>query len=348
MSEAPSKGEVMRLIEKFYAAKVERCYGREGGARLLELVTALDAIHESLAYEKLEGGLTVVIALKDGKKLLGAKAMELTPRELPPVVEGAATIQVLGDRLLVVPECREPLQFAKDAVVYHFHGHDYFVIEGELDRVINTSSSPSLFGTPTFLNLEEVLDDYKANQALYSQCEILREHLWSDDRRWWFANKPEDVLQRSLRRHVRATLRGVGEVRREQVVGTRPTDLKVTWSFTNRIAYVEIKWLGASLNKEKTKVSKRYSAQDANKGAKQLAEYLDLNKDDAAEHETMGYLVVFDGRRQRLSLKATKLDREDGLHFHGEEVEFEPRLWETRSDFRRPRRFFLEPVVSAD
>jgi hypothetical protein len=348
MNEAPSKDEVMRLIEEFYAAKVERCYGREGGARLLELVTALDAIHESLAYEKLEGGLTVMVALKDDRKLLGAKAMELTPRELPSVIEGAATIQVLDGRLLVVPECRDPLKFAGDAVVYHFQKHDYFVIDGELDQVINTSSSPSLFGTPTFLNLEEVLDDYKTNQARHSQCEILREHLWSDDRHWWFANKPEDVLQRSLKRHVRATLRGVGEVRREQVVGTRPTDLKVTWSFTNRIAYIEIKWLGASLNKRKTKVSKKCSAKDAKKGAAQLAEYLDLNKDDAAEHETMGYLVVFDGRRQRLKLGATELSREDALHFLSEEVEYEPPLWETRSDFRRPRRFFLEPAEVND
>lgn len=345
-----SKGDVDRLIKEFYGAKIQKAYGELGSLRLRELATALDSIHQALAYEKLTGGLTVIIALEQGVELLDpGNRVETRSVDLPAIVDHTATIQVLdGDRLQVVPESSNPLDFAKDAVVYHFDNYDYFAIDGSLERVINTTAYPSLFGTPTFFLLEDALEEYRSKQALCSQCPVLRDEVWSDGRRWWFRNKPEDKLQESLHRFVRTTVRGVGEVRREQIVGTRPTDLKVTWSLTNRIAYVEIKWLGASLNKDGTKPSTSYSESTAKEGATQLADYLDLNKDEASLHETLGYLVVFDGRRRGLKVDRASLSRSNGYFYRTKEIEYQPPLHEARSDFARPRRFFLEPAEVDD
>ena len=344
------KAEVKRLLDEVYAVMIAKQYGEVGAERLQDLAVGLDRILSRIAYEKLTGGLTVLSALEQGSELLeGEELLRLSPDELPAYIEDVATIQVLSDNeLLVAPRATDPLDFAADAVVYHFDGADHFAIDGKLMSVINITPYPSIFGSPTFLLLEESLDAYKLHQALHSQCPVLRGGLWSDERRWFLSNKPEDVLQESLHRYISNTLRGIREVRREQIVGSRPTDIKVTWSLLPRIAYIEIKWMGKSLNPQKTEVTTTFRPSDMNKGARQLAEYLDDHQDEAAAHDTLGYLVVFDARRWRLTLKADELPRENGYYFRAREVTYNPQRDKSRSDFAEPRRFFLEPAETSD
>ena len=73
-----------------------------------------------------------------------------------------------------------------------------------------------------------------------------------------------------------------------------PWILKATWFMTNRLALIEIKWLGQS--RDDTSRKNNYSVVRAKSGAKQLADYMDADKVQAPTHESRGYLVVVDAR----------------------------------------------------
>jgi hypothetical protein len=340
------RDEVKRLIDEYYAVLVTQEYGDIGSQRLRTLVDGLDQILARLAFEKLAGGLTVLVALDEGAELLSGKGLlRLKPQDLPAVIEDVATIQVVPgeETLLVLAAKSDPLQFAQDAIVYQFQDKDYFVLSGVLTPVINTGPYPSIFGSPTFFELSEALDAYKMQQALRSQCSILSARLWSDDRHWFLCNKPEDVLQDSLYNYLRSTLRGMPEVRREQIVGKRPTDIKVTWSLLTRIAYLEIKWMGKSLSQDMSEISTRFGKGEAIKGAKQLTEYLDDNKAAAATYSTLGILIVFDARRWGIKIDSPELSRKHGFRYRTEEIPYDPAFDQVRADFATPRRFFMEP-----
>lgn len=345
MDELNEEG-VKRLLEEVYALPIQENYGSDGVARLKQLALGLDRIYLHLAYEKLSGGLTVLCALDDDSELLfGEELLRLAPEDLPAYVEDAATIQILPNKsLLLVPSASDPLGFAEQAIVYHFDGADNFVYDGALQPVINTGPLPSIFGTPTFLRLDEALDAYRVQHALHSQCPILKARLWSDERRWFLINSPEDVVQDSLHNYLRTTLRGIREVRREQKIGNRPVDLKVSWALAPRIAYIEIKWMGHSIDPDNTKISTSMSASAAKKGAKQLADYLDDNKQEAASYDTIGYLVVFDARRRGLKFDSATLRAADGRYYLAREVAYDPQYDRLRADFATPLRFFLEPA----
>lgn len=345
------KDKVREIVQLQFAARVQQHYGADGARRLPELALALDRIHEQLAFELIREGLTVLIALDDDKRLLPEdRTVEVSPAELPTLVHGRATIQVLSaDRMLVLAEASDPRDYADDAVVYFYSDADYFVIGGEPEAVLNITSFPSIFGTPTFFELDEALQHYKLHLALYSQCSILAT-CWYDERRWLLINRPEDTLQRSLHRFLRDTVRSHQHVesRREQPVeGKRPPDIKITWSQSNRIAYLEVKWMGASVSDGATHISTAYGDTDAREGAKQLADYLDANKTEAATHQTLGYLVVFDARRRNLSFATTALSAADALHFQMRDVPYDPAYHELRHDFAEPLRFFMMPTSSA-
>jgi len=345
MDELNEEG-VKRLLEEVYALPIQEEYGVNGVARLKQLALGLDQIYRHLAYEKLSGGLTVLCSLDDDAELVaGEELLRLAPEDLPAYVEEVATIQILPDgSLLLIPSASDPLGFAKQAVVYHFDGADNFVYGGALQRVINIGPLPSIFGTPTFFLLEKALEAYRHQHALHSQCPILKAGLWSDERRWFLANSPEDVAQDSLHNYLRTTLRGIREVRREQKVDKRPVDLKVSWALVPRIAYIEIKWMGQSTDPENTKISTTLNVAAAKKGAKQLADYLDDNKQEAATYDTIGHLVVFDARRRGLKFDSATLSAIDGRYYRPREVAYNPAFDKSRSDFARPLRFFLEPA----
>lgn len=342
------KQKVRKIVQMQYAARVQQQYGADGAKRLPELALALDRIYEHLAFELVRQGLTVLIALEDGKRLLPAdRSVEVAPGELPTIVRGQATIQVLSaDRMLVMAEASDPRAYANDAVVYYFSDADYFVISGEPEAVLNITNFPSIFGTPTFFELDDALQHYKLHMALHSQCSTLVT-CWHDAQQWLLINKPEDTMQRSLHRFLRDTVRSHQHVewRREQPVeGKRPPDIKITWSQSNRIAYLEVKWMGASVSDDKTKVSTEYDERDARDGAKQLAEYLDANKTEGATHQTLGYLVVYDARRKDIAFATTDLPTEDALYFQTRDVPYDPDYHAARHDFARPLRFFMMPA----
>jgi hypothetical protein len=123
---------------------------------------------------------------------------------------------------------------------------------------------------------------------------------------------------------------------------TRPIDIKVTWGFSNRIALIEIKWLGTP-KYEDGHLGTPYTEARARAGAQQLSDYLDANRAFAATHITRGYLVVIDARRANLRPDTIALSHEDGIYYRDREIRYDPPFHTLRDDFAQPVRMFCEP-----
>ena len=105
--------------------------------------------------------------------------------------------------------------------------------------------------------------------------------------------------------------------------------------------------MGASVHETEPRISWRPDDREANKGAKQLADYLDENAVEAPEHQTMGFLIVFDGRRKDVDYDTTDLTREQAMWFSTREITYDPDYASARHDFADPLRCFLMPLQPA-
>jgi len=330
-----------------YIRAVEEAYGENGLQALRRLTPALDLIHEQLAYEMIAGGLTVACPLEATNVLRpDLQGSKLSIDQLAGRVDGAAVLQLLADGSVgTLPLDTTPSSLSDSAVVYHFDGADHFVVGGELIDVPNPTTFPSIWGIPTFFDLGQALEHYRDALALRCRCPELQAMWFDPESRWILQNKPEDQMQLSLHVFLVSSLRAHQriEVRREQPAGgRRPPDIKVTWSMTNRLAFVEVKWMGASVHATEHRISWRPDEREANKGASQLVKYLDENAAEAPGYQTMGFLVVFDARREGVDVDA-ELTREQAVHFVDRDVVYDPDYTEQRHDFAEPLRMYIYP-----
>ncbi|WP_419851239.1 hypothetical protein [Candidatus Poriferisocius sp.] len=325
---------------------VPRLVVRYGDEKVQILLASIREVFTYLAPETLTTGITIFLPLTDAAPPLGQgrtiPKSELASLDPPPqaiATTNASSVTCWFDSV-------DAEELASSAIVYRFDGSDHFVTP---DGVIDLPASPafgSIFATPTFVDLQTALEHYKVHLALRSRCQILRS-CWDDDKRLVLRNRPESTMRASLENFLVGTLRGRDEieVRTEQAVDhSHPVDLKITWSFTNRIAYIELKWLGDSLNRTGTRLTS-YRDQRARDGAEQLAEYLDLDKPSSPSHVVMGYLVVLDARRLGLNANRRSITRDQALHFRNQDIKFRVRYEQIRSDFAKPIRMFLEPAL---
>lgn len=154
-------------------------------------------------------------------------------------------------------------------------------------------------------------------------------------------------MRNSLTQFLKISLRDA-EVRPEQNMDeSHPIDVKVTFTFTKRLALIEIKWLGKSIRKVPRKITAQYADKRARVGADRLADYLDWNRQQAPNRITRGYLVVLDGRRQSLKINKKTITQQQGGYYRHREIHFDPKYYEVREDFDAPIRMFMEPVVKA-
>ena len=164
----------------------------------------------------------------------------------------------------------------------------------------------------------------------------------AEKRQTLFKPGPEETMRNSLTNYLKNVLPNA-EVRPEQVVDdSHPVDIKVTWMLTSKLALIEIKWLGKSLNDGGNFVT--YTDARAREGAQQLNHYLDGNQQQAPAHTTMGYLVVIDGRRYGLNAASTSVNAANGGRYRNQEIAFDPEFHTIRPDFARPIRMFAEPI----
>jgi hypothetical protein len=341
---------VMRQIaEDLYIAMVERELGTAGVDALKSLLAAVHDLYRHVDPDSIAERILIFHCTgNSAHPLPTSDAITVRRREsIHQQTRGPIAIQVLpsGECLLWNEARVEPTDLSTVAVVYEYvAGAEYFYARSQkrkAPKIVHGYSS--VFSVPTFSELRDALEAYKSKHARVSTCEILST-CWYDTNRLFFKSKPEFIMRKSLCQFLHSTLRA--EVRPEQIVDeTHPVDIKVTWNFTNRLALIEIKWLGESKNPA-GEATTSYSAARAREGAQQLADYLEANRHRAPEHVSRGYLVVFDGRRRGMHDATLVIDRANGLHYATQEIPYNPEFHRTREDFEEPVRFFLEPKYS--
>jgi hypothetical protein len=238
-------------------------------------------------------------------------------------------------------------EISRIGVVYVFESGQEWFLAGERRELVPALDPTALsqFSIPTFRKLRDALEHYAIECIRDSSCPIFTES-WKDHNRLFFKPKPEKLMRRSLEWFLKVRLGGDYEVRPEQIMDeSHPVDIKVTHTFSNRRAIIEIKWLGNSLGDE-GKFTARHRDDQARRGAQQLADYLDENRAKAPLHVTQGYYVIVDARREGLSPTTTELSPEQGRYYAELEVNFDPKFDEVREDFETPYRMFAEPIVT--
>jgi hypothetical protein len=337
------------VFEDAFVPFVIQHHGGKAGPAVRSILTFIRGLYEHLAPEGQDETVIIFQTLDDTARPITNPGVECSSvLELVNKVSGPCAIQVIPSGVFIIwPQfAADPEHLSQTAVVYsYYRGIERFHAKKEsklIPKVMPGRSSN--FALPTFNSLRDALAAYRDTMVRTSSCEILNT-AWYEANRLYFKAGPEATIRRSLTRFLKITFSGGAEVRPEQIVDeSHPVDIKVTWFMTNRLALIEIKWLGKSRN-DKT-VSASYADSRANKGAKQLAEYMNANKIQAPVHETRGYLVVVDARRAKLALHRTNISSTDGMKYSAAEISYQPKYHEARKDFEHPIRMFVEPICT--
>ena len=334
------------VIQRDALLAIHRSHGDAGTRSFRDLALAIHAIFEHIEHEGFDGILVAFKCLDDSDRPLPEKNATViwNAALLPQEITGDAIIQALADgRFLLWNNVSVNVEsVAESAVVYRFHDrHEHFFAGSAESEIPKIGQYASIYAVPAFSDLRQALEHYRTDMAKESSCPFLKT-AWIDQNRLFFVNKPERIMRNSLVHFLKITLRDT-EVRPEQNMDeSHPVDIKVTF-FQNRIGVIEIKWLGISKHPN-GEISTKYTASRGKDGARQLAEYLDMNKGHAPTHITRGYLVVFDGRRAKLQEDSQQISRIDGSHFRNRDIKFDPEYDVARDDFQTPIRMFLEPI----
>lgn len=344
--------ELMKqTLEDLYATMIMNNHGSVGILALEKLMAALHRLYEHVVPEMFDNSIVVFKALDDGGFILTDDTVISIDsyEDLPNLIGGSFVLEILDNghlRLQNDPPPNIHITLSHIAVVYKYHNQaEYFYAKGEykiVPKLIPTYAS--MFAVPTFNSLRDALNHYKTKWARFSSCEILSA-VWRDNSRIFFKNAQEYMMRKSLTQFLKVTLREA-EIRPEQIVDeSHPVDIKVTWTYSHKLALIEIKWLGMP-RYDDGHLGQPYTDYRAKEGAKQLAEYLEGNKVQAPTHTTRAYLVLIDGRRRGLSETTASINASDGLYYADKEISFDPKYHEIRDDFEEPIRMFVEPVCS--
>lgn len=339
---------VCRQLHVKMAADV---FGQAGSDSVFQIMDALWKIYKQVEPERLTGPVVVYRTIMPETTLVDRSNALNDFGVLGQTAESGFALEIddQGGTYLRDLEALSAEEVAKTAVVYVFqNGQEWFFAGDRREAVIRLDPSAiSQFSIPTFHRLREALEHYAIECVRDSSCPIFAE-TWKDENRLFFKPKPEKGMRRSLEWFLKVRLGGDYEVRPEQIMDeTHPVDLKVTHTFSNRRAIIEIKWLGDSLD-DAGKFTARPRDPRAREGAQQLANYLDQNRARASLHVTQAYYVIIDGRREGLSPTTTAISPEMGRYYANVEIQFNPRFDEVRDDFEPPYRMFADPKISSN
>ncbi|MBA2284679.1 MAG: hypothetical protein H0W02_04290 [Ktedonobacteraceae bacterium] len=336
------------FLEKYYSSMVQKEFGNMGVSVLEDLIKGVRSIYQFIEPSICNFSIVVFKTLDENTEPIHRPEPFILDdyQLLTQIIDQECIIRLNANGQLHVWKHHQiDLSFlSKIAVVYQYNNRqECFFANSAFQRVPKLSASQaSTFASDTFDELLQALDAYKTEQVRYSSCPILQE-IWKESNRLFLKNAPEHYMRNSLTHFLKIRLRNYKEVRPEQVIDdSHPADIKVTWFLTNRLALIEIKWLGTSM-KPDGNIAQKYTDYRAREGAKQLAEYLEGNLQQAPIHITRGYLVIIDCRRAKLTKMMTAINQRDGTYYRDQEINFDPCYHEKRRDFEKPIRMFVEP-----
>jgi hypothetical protein len=239
------------------------------------------------------------------------------------------------------------------SLIYKFENNKEYFIANKKVIEITEQNFGSKFSNE-FWELNNFLERYALQKIRQSSCPIFNES-WFDQKRIFFKGGgkdiPESYMQNSLKNFIDDIRIFKGEIGqyendREHTLGSeRPIDLFIKWEKSNRIALIEIKWLGKSKNDE-GRITSTHTNSRANEGYRQLKEYYELAKRDYPTKIIKCYLVVIDARRWQTNEATTSISYSDGMHYTDKELDIDSdkQYWETYPDIEKPIRMFVEPI----
>jgi len=335
-----------------YIPEAIRAFGDDGKDALRDMLSTLIQLYRVIDPSILRHSIILYFPIEQGVNCQDTippqSSKLLSPEYITTELDSPCVIKLSGDGSLVIHppvENLSPVELSKNSLVYVFEfDNEYFIIKGAKFRIKNPAQimHASVFARPVYRSLKKALEDYKIKRARHNTCHILK-GMWHDPNCLFLKNKPEQIMRRSLSQYLDSVLQNA-EVRPEQNVDeSHPVDIKVTWMLSNNRAIIEIKWLGKSIGPLNT-VTSDYSESRALAGARQLAEYIDSSCEFGPTVSTRGYLVVFDARRKGLSIGASQISRQNGMHYQDKNVTYSPAYHISRRDFEEPIRIFMAPV----
>ncbi|MFI7419069.1 hypothetical protein [Nonomuraea sp. NPDC049684] len=317
---------------------------------LRDFLPKLKEIHRAVDYESINVALTVFYRTDGNANPLdysrAYKVTEVTSLALHN--DGVLTVEVSDDDVFWVwKEMYGPAELGQGIVLYHYvpgKGEEFWV-NGHLGKVPATVAFTKIFGISKFSELAECLDRYAVRLARSSQCHILAS-LWREEARIIWQSAPEAHMRDSLVQHLTSSLEGNPDIRPESNVDDRnPVDIEIKWENSNRIAMIEIKWLGHSgVLGDNPRITSSHAESRAHEGLRQLAEYLDRTRERNATYDRRGFLFIFDGRRARVKAESVTLSEKDAWAFRDKHIVFDAALV-GRSDMADPIRCFCEPRI---
>lgn len=334
---------------KLYTSAAQETFGNQGSVALKRLLSSIVQIYARLDPSIRKHPLAIFTDATLVPSVLTGVITHLTSIDnLTHEIDGPCLVRVTGNSGLEIAhlDVSALAELSAAAVVYLFNlNGEKFLIGGKIFDVENVVVGyPSAFCKPTFGTLKAALEDYRVRSAAQSTCYELQT-VWHDEKRWWFKNKPEVTMRRSLTQFLRNVLRDANVQPEQNVDETHPVDIHVSFLTTAQHAIIEIKWLGKSMKDDGTEGT-GYTKSRALDGAQQLAEYLDSIHQSSPHYGARGYLVIFDGRRSGLEQGMVALHPDKALHYEKADIVFTPDHSTNRKDFELPMRMFLYPELA--
>lgn len=348
---------VREIVNGLFVSKIKTCYGDEGVAVLRSVLETVHGVFRSIEPEIIKGTILVFKNVSAIDEQGSGDWKQLTDlaycvQESPTAAETYLNLRVFSNGTVRYSKSKlDAVKLSEAAVVYLYKDKtEGFIIEGKFEAIPNPyCPNASVFSIPTYSALKEALEDYKRRMIKTSKCPTFAGTWYQGitGPRLFFTRKPESKIRQSLSYFLDAVLRGAEVAPEQNMDETHPVDIKVTWMCSNRLALIEIKWLGKSVDEDGA-IKTEYSESRANNGAKQLVGYIEANYRNTPIHNRRGYLVVVDARRRGLQVGATYISRQDGLCYQDSDITFTPTYHTIRADFEEPIRMFAEPVCSTE
>jgi hypothetical protein len=240
----------------------------------------------------------------------------------------------------------------EDNIIYQFESNKekFFVRNKEIDVTICSFGSRY---SDEFDELELQLSRFYLHKIKYSSCPIFNES-WSSDKKIFFKgggkNIPENYMQKSLQNFLKDLSIFKGEIgqfeptREHNLDARKPVDIIVRWEKSNRIALIEIKWMGKSVHNGQ--IRSEHSNNRANEGFKQLKDYFDLAKRDNPNKLIKCYLIVIDARRWKTNAQTTAISFKNGMYYAEKDIKLDDdkKYHLIYKNIHAPIRMFAEPI----
>jgi len=354
-----NENELLTNIGEFYPIKITRAFNNDKkaiaaleiiGKELTELFNFFEPAHFKGKFYVIKNLDDNFILPKEDGQLITLNKDILLNKNNDDII-----IQVFNDRNIFLWEGIDVSDFltAEKTLIYKFEDDKEFFIANNEEINITEHPYGSRFSNE-FCELHSILNKYKNSKISKSSCLIFNV-AWFDENRIFFKGGGKDIPEKFMHESLKNFLNdleifkgeiGQFEPAREHTLGAlKPVDIIVTWGKSNRIALIEIKWLGKS--KDGTgKITSTHTNSRANEGYFQLKNYFELAKRDYPNKIIKCYLVVIDGRRWQTNEYTQTISYNNGMHYCKKELEIDrdKKYWETYPNIEKPIRMFAEPI----